>query len=154
MLQYKNSIGAVANCCGAMEAETISKNGRSLKSQMSRKLFFFLTCFALITCGAFIFTACEDKAEIEKKGSITFWTADKDGGSWKIEIEGLDVDGERSGTLSKYQTSGSPVCGESGLTFSGLTYGSYLFKAKNSIYEASGLILVDQSCQLMELDVE
>jgi len=28
---------AVANQSGAMEADTISKNGRSLKSQMSRK---------------------------------------------------------------------------------------------------------------------
>jgi len=39
MLQFRNlTIGtAVANQSGAMEADTISKNGRSLKSQMSKK---------------------------------------------------------------------------------------------------------------------
>ena len=40
MLKFSNLIGAaVANCSEAMEADTISKNGRSLKSQMSRGNF-------------------------------------------------------------------------------------------------------------------
>jgi len=50
MLQNSNlTIGtAVANQSGAMEADTISKNGRSLKSQMSRINLFslaFFVCF-------------------------------------------------------------------------------------------------------------
>ena len=45
---------AVANQSGAMEAETISKNGRSSKSHTSRGVFLGILCFALITmmsCG-------------------------------------------------------------------------------------------------------
>ena len=38
--QVFKTIGAVANQSGAMEADTISKNGRSSKSQMSRGNFF------------------------------------------------------------------------------------------------------------------
>ena len=41
---------AVANCSGAMEADTISKNGRILKSQMSRENFLKLIVFFIVIC--------------------------------------------------------------------------------------------------------
>jgi len=50
---------AVANCSGAMEADTISKNGRSSKSQMSRGCFFKKSMFMLAV--VFIFNSCEKK---------------------------------------------------------------------------------------------
>jgi len=57
MLQNSNlTIGtAVANQCGAMEADTISKNGRSLKSHTSRGNF--LKIVLTITATLFVFTS-------------------------------------------------------------------------------------------------
>ena len=40
----KNKVAEVANMSGAMEADTISKNGRSSKSQMSRENLFLKIC--------------------------------------------------------------------------------------------------------------
>src|SRR5215471_10433439 len=50
---YKSEV-AVANQSGAMGAETISKNGRSLKSQMSRgnTFIFVVAIFVAISLGA------------------------------------------------------------------------------------------------------
>ena len=48
---------AVANQSGAMEADTISKNGRSLKSQMSRGFFFKYLVIAAFGV-AVTFTSC------------------------------------------------------------------------------------------------
>ena len=49
MLQLDNLIGTVvANQGGAMEADTISKNGRSLKSRMSKRSIFIIACFTVI----------------------------------------------------------------------------------------------------------
>ena len=56
---------AVANS-GAMEANTISKNGRSLKSQMSRGDFLKKACFALLTAGAMISGCNKDDSGREK----------------------------------------------------------------------------------------
>jgi len=50
----------VANQSGTMEADTISKNGRSLKSQMSRENFLIIVCFALSAMGI-IFSGCNNK---------------------------------------------------------------------------------------------
>ena len=64
MLHKSNSIAAaVANRSGAMEADTISKHGRSSKSQMSRILapmLLFFICSVLIVKGQII-----EKVEIE-----------------------------------------------------------------------------------------
>jgi len=71
---YKNVVNevAVANGSGAMEADTISKNGRSLKKQMNRgsikKIFF-----AIFTA-SFILTICCN-GQIVGGGSITMITA-------------------------------------------------------------------------------
>jgi len=60
MLQFSNLTieAAVANQGGAMEADTISKNGRSSKSQMSRGNFLLIIIslmtiimFSMVTCG-------------------------------------------------------------------------------------------------------
>ena len=62
MLHTSNlTIGAaVANRCEAMEADTISKNGRSLKSQMSRRQF--LCCFVIVVFAVLAaFTSCDSK---------------------------------------------------------------------------------------------
>jgi len=48
---------AVANCSGAMEADTISKNGRSSKSQMSRRQFLFYFVVATFSISV-VFTSC------------------------------------------------------------------------------------------------
>jgi len=56
---------AVANCSGAMEADTISKNGRSLKSQTSKGnkcAFLFFLC--LFFFGIFFVQAQESKLKI------------------------------------------------------------------------------------------
>ena len=53
---------AVANQCGAMEADTISKNGRNLKSQMSKRNFVVFVC--LIFFGSFSTHAQESKHSI------------------------------------------------------------------------------------------
>ena len=59
MLQISNLIGAaVANQSGAMEADTISKNGRSSKSLMSRTNFLSKACIVLLAAG-FIFSGCK-----------------------------------------------------------------------------------------------
>ena len=63
MLKFSNLIGAVvANCSGAMEADTISKNRRSSKSQMSRGNFLRKVCFALLAA-CFIITSCSVKSK-------------------------------------------------------------------------------------------
>jgi len=49
---------AVVNKNEAMEADTITKNGRSLKSQKSRVNFFIMAFFALLTVGV-IFSGCK-----------------------------------------------------------------------------------------------
>ena len=57
---FKTNV-AVANQGGAMEAETISKNGRSLKSQMSKvNIFkFVLALFVVVSLGAGL-SACDN----------------------------------------------------------------------------------------------
>ena len=61
---YKSGV-AVANHGGAMEADTISKNGRNLKSHMSREIFKIKQSFLIVftfVASAFIFSSCpEDK---------------------------------------------------------------------------------------------
>ena len=69
MLQDSNlTIGtAVANQSGAMEADTISKNGRSLKSHTSRGNFLIMLLSIFFT--GFIFLGCkkdDDKDDIDK----------------------------------------------------------------------------------------
>ena len=49
---------AAANHGGAMEPETISKNGASLKSHTSRGNFFRMICFALLAA-SIIFNSCK-----------------------------------------------------------------------------------------------
>jgi|GEM_PF-7061660 len=68
---------AVANCSGAMEADTISKNGRSSKSHMSRNNFLKLIVFFIAVCtsaGAwgqtFKFTGTEMEYEASCKMEI------------------------------------------------------------------------------------
>ena len=48
---------AVASHCGAMEADTISKNGRSLKSHMSKINSFLICIIIFVICG---FYSCGD----------------------------------------------------------------------------------------------
>ena len=62
MLQLSNLTikAAVANQGGAMEADTILKNGRSLKSQMSRRNFLRNACFAVLLT-VFMLVSCSKK---------------------------------------------------------------------------------------------
>ena len=57
---------AVANQSGAMEAETISKNGDSPKTQSSRANFFIFVCFALLA----VFSGCDKDKDKEKSNSV------------------------------------------------------------------------------------
>ena len=63
---------AVSTQGGAMEADTISKHGRSSKSQMSRGYFLRKTCFVLlIVFSVFSFYSCEgEEKDDEKEGEI------------------------------------------------------------------------------------
>jgi hypothetical protein len=57
---------AVANCSGAMEADTISKNGRSLKSQKSRgNKMKMINCFIVLISifSFFTFTSCSEEKD-------------------------------------------------------------------------------------------
>ena len=68
MLQFSDLTieAAVANRSEAMEADTISKNGRSLKSQMSRingKLFALF----ILSASTFVFSSCSSSSP-EKDG--------------------------------------------------------------------------------------
>ena len=81
MLQFSDlTIGtAVANQSGAMEADTISKNGRSLKSQMSRGNFFRVIFFCASISGLLLFSGCNKDDEETSKGynftPPSSWTA-------------------------------------------------------------------------------
>jgi len=75
MVKFSKSVGtAVANQGGAMEADTISKNGASSKSQMSRANFLNYLVIVVIAVAA-VFTSCDDG---EETFTITF---DSNGGS-------------------------------------------------------------------------
>jgi uncharacterized repeat protein (TIGR02543 family) len=74
---YKSNFSvetAVANQSGAMETDTISKNGRSSKSQMSRVNFLVIACFAL----GVVFGGCNKEDENGKTFTVIF---DSNGGS-------------------------------------------------------------------------
>ena len=74
MEQFSSSIEvAVANHSGAMEADTISKNGRSSKSLTSRGNFIKKACVSLLAAGI-IFSGCKKDDSIptsEFDGKIT-----------------------------------------------------------------------------------
>jgi len=97
MLQYNNSIEAVANCSEAMGAEAISKNGRSLKSQMSKAskaeimkkfgllFFFFVSFLFFFGCASTGFLMAKPKVTMfgntyppkAKNETIDFYLTDK-----------------------------------------------------------------------------
>ena len=71
---------AVANWNGAMEADTISKNGRNSKSQMSRGIFFRIVCFAVLAVVfSSIFVACSSS---DDKNSKTVENGYLEGSLW------------------------------------------------------------------------
>ena len=70
---------AVANNCGAMEAETIFKNGRSSKSQTSRGNFLnYVVVAALAISAAFVASSCKKDKNDAKSFTVKFET---DGGT-------------------------------------------------------------------------
>ena len=57
---HKIKSTAATDHTGAMEADTISKNGRNSKSHMSRGNFLRIVCFVLFA-GSIVFTGCDQK---------------------------------------------------------------------------------------------
>ena len=89
MLQYFKTNEAAANDGRAMESKTISKNGASPKSQMSRGNLLKILCFALFAT-VLIFSGCNK----DKNG-------DKDDGYLVTEISG-EYDGWFRSTIYEY----------------------------------------------------
>ena len=86
MLQYGR------NLSGVMEQETISKNGASLKSQMSRGnkkrvLGIAIACFSILLCASFTFKS-HVNSENDTKQIIGVWkvSTDQYGGGERIKI--------------------------------------------------------------------
>jgi len=111
---------AVANCSGAMEA-TISKNGRSSKSQMSRSNFLRKACSALFAAAIVSFSmgiaSCSKKEShvLEKlvgvwEGSFDFiqgetgvtLTVYKEGEAYKAIFEFYNLPGQTNTEEGKY----------------------------------------------------
>ena len=95
MLQFSKTIeAAVANGCGAMEAETISKNGRSLKSQMSRRNntgFIKMKRFILILV---VMTCCSVNVFAQYTVTITMQKNDQHVGSGTLEFAPRNISKE------------------------------------------------------------
>ena len=72
-------LAAGANYGGAMEADTISKNGRSLKSRMSRGNVFKFMAVLLVVC--FVYAGCNKDDDKPSSGSIDKITAKVENGS-------------------------------------------------------------------------
>jgi uncharacterized membrane protein YphA (DoxX/SURF4 family) len=85
MLEFLKTQQSHANySTSAMEADTISKNGRSSKSQMSRGNFLRKICFVLLAI-VFIFSGCEKKGGGEDDAASGFY------GTWVGNAYGFDV---------------------------------------------------------------
>jgi len=99
MVQYYNSIEtASANQSGAMEADTISKNGRSSKSHMSRGNIFQ---FVLLTIAAIlIFSSCSKDKEIDTTYTFKYTVSDASGVVVDVIIFEYNDAGERVGQQS------------------------------------------------------
>jgi hypothetical protein len=89
MCQKITKTVASANSCSAMEAETIQKNGASLKSRMSRVNFLFLLLFFL---GVFCITSCQKKQQNVSEGNGDNSTQVDDAVNSNSENEQLNVD--------------------------------------------------------------
>ena len=83
---------AVANHGGAMEADTIHKNGDSPKTHSSRANFLTMTCFALMSA-SIIFSGCDkddDKNGDDDGHTLNFYTFCYD--DEKNELVQIDID--------------------------------------------------------------
>ena len=80
MLHILQNSTAGANNCSAMEADTISKNGRSSKSQTSRNFFFKVAYFTLLVTGLILSGCSKDEDEKINPNNLFAgtWVADRD----------------------------------------------------------------------------
>ena len=95
-LKNKTKAVAVANCGGAVEADTIS-NGRSLKSQMSKRKILRNLCVVLLAAGiiSISINACSDVSD--RGDTSAFSSNNKLIGVWEERDE--DLVGGESGSF-------------------------------------------------------
>jgi len=142
---------AVAHQGGAMEAETISKNGANPKTHTSRRNFFvlgmlnFSILLIILMSMLFVFSTCDDE---EETGSIAFWTAMGD----DIPKCTVSIEGHGSKTIT-LDFSAAPECGDIGTaTFSNLPYGTYTYTAvATDGRKWTNSIKIDKECGTLRL---
>ena len=94
---------AVANCSEAMEADTISKNGRSTKSQMSRGNFS-MSIFKKAVLIAFSLSLGANVGKAQEKGDMAVGAHIKYGVTVKID-DGTEIDEPNFGVGAKFRYS-------------------------------------------------
>ena len=109
--------------------------------------------FALPSCGGDDEDEPKDTKKETKTADVTFWTDDDVYEEVEVNLWTYDDSYDQYRYVTKYYSS-MPSCGADGCAnFYGVKYGEYYFWADNGYYEWEGELIVDASCERMQLNV-